>query len=177
MVPGFEVPPPPPPPPPLPQPIAEMETKNTSSPTIDSHLRRRAGMPKKNTRAKTAPPADDHNELAGLLSAVVAGVVFTVNTSVCAVVPLMATDGAARLHVGRSLAPEGELVMEQVIATAPVNPPAGVTVIREVLPVVAPGLKLILPPLVRAKLGGAVTLTVTEVNCVNDPEMPVTNTE
>jgi hypothetical protein len=134
-------------------------------------------MPKKITRASAAPPVDGQNELAGLLSAVVAGVVPKVKTSVCADVPLMVTEGVARLHVGRSLAPDGELVMAQVIATAPVNPPDGVTVMVEVLPVVAPGLTVMLLPLVRAKLGGAATLTVTVVDCANEPEVPVTNTE
>jgi hypothetical protein len=67
--------------------------------------------------------------------------------------------------------------MAQVIATAPVNPPDGVTVMVEVLPVVAPGLTVMLLPLVRAKLGGAATLTVTVVDCANEPEVPVTNTE
>jgi hypothetical protein len=68
--------------------------------------------------------------------------------------------------------------MAQVIATAPVNPPDGVTVMVEVLPVVAPGLvKVMLPLLVRAMLGGGVTVTVTVVVCVNAPEVPVTRTE
>jgi hypothetical protein len=134
-------------------------------------------MPKKTTRARTALPVDGQNGLAGLLSDVVAGVVLTVNASVCAVAPLMVTDAAARLHVGKSTAAVGEAVMVQVIATAPVNPPDGVTVMVEVLPVVAPGLKVMLALLVRAKLGGAATLTVTVVDCVNEPEMPVIRTE
>ena len=131
-------------------------------------------MPNKNTRARTAPPVDGQNGLAGLLSEVVAGVVLTVNMSVCAVAPLTVTDGVARPHVGRSLAPAGELVIAQVIATAPVNPPDGVTVMVEVLPVVAPGLTVTLLLLVRAKLGGKTTFTVTVVNCAKEPEMPVT---
>ncbi len=163
----------------LPQPIAAMEARKTSIPSIDSHLRRRAGMPKNNTRASTAPPAEGQKGLfgsLGLLSAVAAPVVFTVNTSVCAVVPLTVTDADARLHVGRSAAPVGEELMVQLIATAPVNPPDGVTLIVEVLPVVAPGLTVILPLLVRAKLGtgAAVTLTVTVVVWAIEPEVPVT---
>lgn len=153
-----------------------MDVKKTSSPSIDGHLRRRAGMPKKTARARTAPPAGVQNGFAGLLSAVVAGVVLMVNTSVCAVVPLMVTDAVARPHVGGSTAPEGEVVIAQVIATAPVNPPYGVAVIVEVLPVVAPGITAILPLLVRAKLGtgGVVTLTITVVITVIAPDDPVT---
>jgi hypothetical protein len=133
-------------------------------------------MPKKIIRARTAPPAEGQKGLARLLSAVVGAVVLMVTTSVCAVVPLMVTEAVARLHVGRSAAPAGEELMAQLIATAPVNPPDGVTVIVELLPVVAPGITVMLPLLVRAKLGvgAAVTLTVTVVVCVIEPEVPVT---
>ena len=61
----------------------------------------------------------------------------TVSTSVCAAVLLIVTDGDARLHVAGLVAPDGPLTA-QVRPTAPVNPPEGVTVIVDVLPVVAP---------------------------------------
>ena len=165
VVPAFEggvVPLPPPP-----QPIAAIETKKTSRPSIDNQLRLRAGMPKKNTIARTAPPADGQKSFIGLLRAVVAAVVPIVSTSVCAVVPLIVTDAEAKLHVAGSVA--ALVVMVQVMATAPVNPPVGVTVIVEVLPLVAPGLTVMLPLFVSVKLGAAVTVAVTVVVCVIVP--------
>jgi len=57
------------------------------------------------------------------------------------------------------------------LRTAPVNPPDGVTVMVEVLPGGWPGLKVMLALLVRANSAGAATLTVTVVDCVNEPEM------
>jgi hypothetical protein len=75
---------------------------------------------------------------------VVAAVVDTVNVAVCAVVPLkFVNEAGERLHVAGSLAAVG--VMAQVSATVPVNPPDGVTLIVEVLPVVAPGLTVMAP--------------------------------
>ena len=65
---------------------------------------------------------------------------------------VIATEVELKLHVAGLVAPEGELVTEQVRATVPVNVLAGVTVIVEVLPVVDPGVMLILPLLVRVKL-------------------------
>src|SRR5450432_450086 len=60
-----EVPPPPPPPPLLPPPpqptTAETVTAKTISATRPRQLRRRAGMPKKRTQARAAPPpTSDH---------------------------------------------------------------------------------------------------------------------
>jgi acyl dehydratase len=71
-----------------------------------------------------------------------------VKVEVCAAVPAMVTDVGERLQVAGSLAAVG--LIEQVRATAPVNPPEGVTVMVEVLPVVAPGLTVIGPLFVRA---------------------------
>jgi hypothetical protein len=98
---------------------------------------------------------------------------------VAAVVPVMLTgDVVPKLNVGRSEAPAGLAVRAAVKVTLPVNPPLGVTVIVELLPVVAPGeLMVMAPPLVRAKEAGVeVTVTVTVVVCVMVPETPVTVT-
>ena len=65
--------------------------------------------------------------------------------------------------------------MAQVRATVPVNPPAGVTLIVDVFPVVAPGLTLIFPLFVMAYDAGAAAaiVTLTVVVCVIDPDTPV----
>ena len=65
----------------------------------------------------------------------------------------------SELQVAGSLAAVG--VMAQVRLTVPVNPLApGVTVMVEVLPLVAPGLTEMLPPLLREKvLAAADTVT------------------
>jgi hypothetical protein len=64
-------------------------------------------------------------------------VVYTVSAEVCAEEPLIVTEAGERLHVAGSFVAAG--VMAQLRVTAPVNPFAGVTVIVEVFPVVAPG--------------------------------------
>jgi len=175
-----EFPPPPPPPlPPPPHPIAAAETKKTSRPSIEIQFRRRAGIPKKKTIARAAPPADGQNDFTGLFSAVVGAVVVMVKVEVCAEAPLIVTDAGLRVQVAGSVAPLGPET-EQVNATAPVNPPVGVTVIVDVFPLVAPGLKLMLPLLLRPKLGGtaAVTVTATDVVAViaGEVEVPLTVT-
>jgi len=68
----------------------------------------------------------------------------------------------------------GVFVTAQVRSTMPVNPPAGVTVIVAVSPVVAPAGKLIAPLFVSAKLGGAFTVTLTVVDPVTVPSLPLT---
>jgi hypothetical protein len=67
-----------------------------------------------------------------------------------------------KLNVGGSWAPLGLEVIVAVSATLPVNPPLGVTVIVEVLPLVAPGLTDTAVPLTE-KPGIAATVTVTEL--------------
>ena len=71
----------------------------------------------------------------------------TVNTSVP---EPEATEDEARLHVAGLVAPVG-LVTAQVIATAPLNPPDGDTVIVDVLSEVAPPASVILPLLLSRK--------------------------
>jgi hypothetical protein len=79
-------------------------------------------------------------------------VVAAVSVDVCAAVPLMVTEAGERLQVAGLVAPEGAVETAQVSATLPVNEFAGVTVIVAVLPVVAPGLKVMFPLLERVKL-------------------------
>lgn len=105
-------------------------------------------MPKKTTIARAAPPAEGQNSLIGLFWAVVAAVVAIVSVAVCAVVPLSDTEAGDRLQVAGSLAAVGATA--HVKATAPVNPlDEGVTVIVEVLLLVAPGLTVMAPLLAR----------------------------
>jgi hypothetical protein len=109
---------------------------------------------------------------------VVDAVVLTIKVPVPAEAPVMLTgDELPKLNVGGSVAPLGLDVRAAVNVTLPVNPPLGVTVIVEVLPVVAPELTVMLPPLDRAKLGvgtNAVTVTLTTVVWVIEPDVPVT---
>jgi len=99
-------------------------------------FRRREGRPTSRRHASADPPRDGQKILAGSFRAVVGGVVMTVRTAVCGPAPvIVAEDGM--LQVAGSLAAVG--VMAQLRAIAPVNPPPGVRVMVEVLPLVAPG--------------------------------------
>jgi hypothetical protein len=84
--------------------------------------------------------------------AVVVEVVVAVRVAVSAVVPLIETEVGERLHVAALTGLERLVVTAQVSATEPVNELEGVTVMMEVLPLVAPALTLIPPLLVREKL-------------------------
>jgi hypothetical protein len=89
----------------------------------------------------------------------VAAVVEMVRVAVAAIVPVMLTGLVApKLNVGKSCAPLGEDVTEAVSVTLPVKPPAGVTMMVEVFPVVAPGKTVGVVPLT-IKPGGTVTAT------------------
>jgi hypothetical protein len=79
---------------------------------------------------------------------VVEAVVEAVSVAVCAAVLLMVTEVGDMLHVAAFVALVGVLVTAQVSATVPVNEVAGVTVMVDVLPVVAPGASVMLPLLV-----------------------------
>ena len=64
-----------------------------------------------------------------------------------------------KLNVGGCCAPPGLEVIAAVSGTVPVKPPAGVTVIVEVFPVVAPAATVTGVPVIE-KLGVPVTVTV-----------------
>ena len=70
------------------------------------------------------------------------------------------------LQVAGLVALVGTVVMAQLRLTVPVNPPVGETVMDVVLPVEAPAAKVMLPPLLRLKLGAAVTVTVFDPDAV-----------
>jgi hypothetical protein len=130
--------------------------------------RRRPGTPKNRTQAKVAPAAAYQGAppaLGSAKAALAAAVVLTVTVEVWAVAPLIVTEAGETLHVAGSLAAAG--LTAQVKATAPLNPPAPVTLMVEVLLVLAPGLTVMLPLLLRAKLGGtAFTVTVTALEAL-----------
>jgi hypothetical protein len=108
------------------------------------------------------------------LSEVVAAVVVIVSVEVWAPLAIV-TEPGDMLHVAGSL--DAFVVNAQDNATVPVNPPEGVTVIVEVLPVVAPGATLMLPLELIANVPTAAdTATFTVVVSVIEPEVPVTVT-
>jgi hypothetical protein len=82
---------------------------------------------------------------------VVVEVVATESVAVAPAAPVMLTvDGT--LHVAGLVAPTGLVVTAQLRSTVPVNPFEGVTLTVDVLPVVAPWLREMLPLLLSAKL-------------------------
>src|ERR1700686_2256230 len=158
----------PPPPPHASKPPARIARK-TSRPSLVRLLRPRTGMPmpKSRTKAKVVPPAAYQRTpgRAGYARApLVAAVVEMVRVAVPALPVIITGLVEPKLNVGRSLAPVGMNVIAAVRATLPVKPPLGVTVIVEVLPVVAPGATETAVPL-SVKLGGgtAVSPTVEEM--------------
>src|ERR1700692_524100 len=120
-------------------------------------------MPKIRTKAKVVPPAVYQRTpgLAGYRRApLVAAVVEMVRLAVPAVPVILTGLVEPKLNMGRSLAPVGMDVIAAVRATLPIKPPLGVTVIVEVLPVVAPGATETGVPL-SVKLGGATAVSPT----------------
>ena len=79
---------------------------------------------------------------------------------VTAVVPVTSTVDAIE-QVGRLLAPVGLLVSEQLMLTVPVKPPDGVTVMVDVLPLVAPGARLVMFVPVTAKFAAGLRVMGT----------------
>jgi hypothetical protein len=124
-------------------------------------------MIKNSTPATSAPPVACHGgrlspETAALHPPELAAVVETVSVAVPAEVPVMLTGVVdPKLKVGRETAPAGLLAITAVRATLPVNPPLGVTVMVEVLPLVAPGVEIFTLVPEMAKPGGGMGVTVT----------------
>jgi hypothetical protein len=78
-------------------------------------------------------------------------VVIAVRVDVTAAVPLIETDVGERLQVGTLVGFETLVVTAQLSVTVPENEFAGVTLMRDVLPVVAPAVTVMLPALERVK--------------------------
>ena len=124
---------------------------------------RDAGTPKSRRQANAAPPLSQPlpNAFGRCKAAELDAVVDTVSVAVAAEAPVIETgEVEPKLKVGSSEAPAGVLVSAAVRVTLPVNPPAGVTVIVEVFPVVAPGGTVRAVP-DNERPGGTVAVTVT----------------
>ena len=113
-------------------------------PSIVRQPRRRAGMPNSRRQASVAPPPV-YQGIPFSRSTVAeqpeeAAIVEIVSVAVPAAVPAILTGVVEpKLKMGGCTAPDGLDAIAAVSATLPVNPPAGVNVIVEVFPVVAPG--------------------------------------
>jgi hypothetical protein len=94
--------------------------------------------------------------------------VAAVSADVCGELALITTEAGERLQVVGLVAPFGADVIAQVSATVPAKELDGVTVIVEVLPLVAPGLSVMLPLLERVKL-------VLLLGALQNPAHPVMN--
>ena len=137
--------------------------RSTNIPSMLLQRRLRAGIPSIKMQARTAPPVEGQNRFNGLFSAT-AAVVLTVSVTVCAVMPLMVTEGGT-VHVAGKFAAVGEMAQLRVIV--PVKPLAGVKVIVEVLPVVAPGLtETAVPAMLKVATGAVVTARITVAELV-----------
>jgi hypothetical protein len=106
---------------------------------------------------------------------VVVDVVVTVTVALAGPAPVTFTELVTPQVAGLT-APVGMVVTAQERLTVPVKPFVGLAEIDEVLPVVAPAAKVMLPPLLRVKLGAGVTVTPTTVFCESEPDVPVTVT-
>jgi hypothetical protein len=118
-------------------------------------------MPNSRTHARAAPEDVYHGtpRRTGIVKAPLVGaVVRTVRVAVPVLVPVMVTELVEPKHkVGGYWAELGAEVMEADSATVPVNPAFGVTVIVDVLPVVAPGAMVTAVPVIVNVGTGAVT--------------------
>jgi hypothetical protein len=94
----------------------------TNMPSMESHLRRRAGVTRKITRASTAPPpAPSHGKMRGRSRAAL--VVVPIETVAVPLVEFaVRVTGAPTMHVGSPVAPEGELARAQERVTVPAYP-------------------------------------------------------
>jgi hypothetical protein len=104
-----------------------------------------------------AAEQDDLPAVVEMVSVAVPGVVDVILTGLV----------APKLSVGVFTAPDGLVAITAVSVTEPVNPLVGVTVIVEVLPVVAPADRVVVvPAMVNDGCAGVVTVTLVVV----DPE-------
>lgn len=153
-----------PPPPPHASTPPVSPTSSAIIPSMVCQLRRLAGMPMRRMQPRAAPPSvyQGNPRCTGMANdALLAAVVETVRVAVPELAPVILTGAVEpKLKVGRYSAPVGLDVSAAVSVTLPVKPPLGVTVIAEVLPVVAPGSTVTDVP-ARVKLGtiGAVTVS------------------
>jgi hypothetical protein len=141
----------------------------TSTPSSVRQLRRRAGIPKKRTRASVDPPPIAKNLFNGRLNAALFELVVMVSVEVPALVPLILTEVGERLQATPLPLPD----TLQARATLPVNPAEGVTEIVAVaeLPAeIEPEVGLALS----AKVGVAIVTVTVVVSVIGlDALVPV----
>jgi hypothetical protein len=132
--------------------------------SVRSPLRLRMGRAKTRRQVSIAPLVMGASRSGKCREALEAADVTMVKVAVVGAVLVTGTvEVAPKLKVGGSIAPVGVEVRVAVKVTVPVNPPAGVTVMVDVLFVVPPGAVIVTLEDVIAKLGGmAVTITVEE---------------
>jgi hypothetical protein len=136
-----------------------MESNTVSAARLRNRRRRREGRRNKTPKASPVPPTP-RRMTCELARALVVGAVESIaSRAVPGEVPLMVIDPGVTAQVIGSMAPAGELVTAQEALTAPAKPPKGVIVSVEVLPVVAPAVRVIGALLARAMPGVSVTLT------------------
>src|SRR6185437_6263824 len=138
--------------------------KSANMPSLACQRDRRAAIPKSRMQQNAAPPLAYQGAPGGLgdvRAAFVGDVVVMVSIAVPAAVLEMRTGLVEpKLNVGADSAPVGLEATEAVRITSPVKSPAGVTVMVEVLPVVAPSAMVTAEPLtVKVGFGGAATVT------------------
>jgi hypothetical protein len=133
-------------------------TQTAERRAIPSRLRHFLGEPQIRMQANIVPPVGSHGtfgRVGRLALAAVAAVVEIVRVAVTGAVPVtFAGLVEPKLNVGGSMAPLGLAIMAAVSVTAPVNPPAGVNVIVEVLPIVAPRVIVTEVPVMEKAGGG-----------------------
>ena len=164
---------------PLPPPHAIMPVVRAASrvniPSIVRHLRRRAGIPMSSMQARAAPPLAYHGtsrRVEEVAEQPRACVVEMVRMAVPAAEPEMLIGVVEpKLKVGGFTAPAGPAVTAAVSAALPVKPPAGVTVMVEVFPVVAPPATVTAVP-ATVKLGLPAVVTVTEAEPALELKLP-----
>jgi hypothetical protein len=135
-------------------------------PSMAFQHRLRPGILNSRTPAKIAPPAGAQGNSEGVGAAEVQDpeVGATVEMERVAVPELVSAVATGlvdpKLNAGGSIAPDGLEARAAVSETLPLNPPAGVTVMVEVLPVVAPAVTVTEVPLTE-KEGCVAAVTVT----------------
>ena len=145
----------------------QVRATRSASMTNMERQRRLAGMNRNNTPASSAPPVACHGgrlppEFAALHPPELAAVVVTVSVAVPLAVPVMLTGVVdPKLKVGKETALAGLVASTAVRATLPVKPLLGVTVMFEVLPLVAPAVGMVTVVPVIAKPGGGMDVTKT----------------
>jgi hypothetical protein len=146
-------------------------TPATSSARRVSVFRRFAGTRSTQANVSTVPPNPriSSRERPSDAVVVVGAVELIVSVELTEAALLTPTEAGESEHVTGSTAPAGELETAQLSATLPVNPPAGVTAIEVVLPVVAPAATVIAPPAASTIAGCTVTTTCVVVEAVTLP--------